>query len=89
LSFLRNWLIGEDEGDSFQTNLELLRTWDESVTDDLITLLENDSNNGDFARWFKPAFISAYHWIWHGVRSFVVTLLDEKRLITWKVSNSN
>ena len=67
LKFLREWLIGETEGNNFQKGLELLRTWDEGMTHDLIALAESKSGQGDFSSWFKPAIITAYDWLWQSV----------------------
>jgi hypothetical protein len=67
LKFLRDWLIGETEGNHFQKGLELLRTWDADMTRDLVTLAGSNSDQGDFSKWFKPAVVTAYHWLWQCV----------------------
>lgn len=67
LKFLQDWLIGETEGNNFQQGLELLRTWDVDMTRDLVALAGNKSDQSDFSRWFKPAVVTAYHWLWQCV----------------------
>ena len=67
MKFLRDWLVGETEGNNFQKGLELLRTWDEGMTRDLIALAGSKSDQCDFSEWFKPAVITAYDWLWQSV----------------------
>lgn len=69
MKLLREWLIGQKEGNSFQSDLELLQTWDEAIDCDLITLTGRNSNESDFSKWFKPGVVDLYHWVWQQVRN--------------------
>ena len=68
LNFLRKWLQGATEGNNFQTDpLELLKTWDEDMSRDLVALIPEDPDEGDFAKYFSPLFVNMYDYLFQCV----------------------
>ena len=68
LNFLREWLIGENEGNSFLSGRELELTWDENVSRDLVGIASSNTFASPISGWLNPRLVNWYHETWGGRR---------------------